>query len=300
MYEVETYRIPEQEKLVLESEDSGLRATILPARGGMLVSLKKNGEEFIYCDLENLLSDDRPKCGMPVLFPACGKLKEDVCPINGTLYPMPMHGLAQKAVWEILDIGRGQNGAYLRLRFSSDAFTEKSFPFQFCVELEYRIEGHKLYVFQTYINQSDNPMYFSFGFHPYFYISSLQQTEFRFHAREIWIPSEQSRNPAPERFMFSWKGVREYGAMMSGCKDCVSFFDKGNGHKVEVAFSQEFPYVLLWSRPEKHFVCLEPWSAPADAFHIAPDTLTCLNAGECLNAAISIRVDILEEERRRQ
>ncbi|MBT9778951.1 hypothetical protein GPL15_20965 [Clostridium sp. MCC353] len=300
MHEIETYRILEQEKLVLESSDGGLRAAILPARGGMLVSLKKDGEEFIYCDPDNLLSEDRPKCGMPVLFPVCGKLKEDVCPIDGTLYPMPMHGLAQKEVWEILDTGWGQNGAYLRLRFTSDAFTERSFPYQFCVELEYRIKGDQLYVFQTYKNQSEKPMYFSFGFHPYFYISSLQQTEFRLHAREIWIPSEQSRNPAPERFLFPWKGIREYGAMMSGCKESVSFLDKGNGHMVEVAFSQEFPYALLWSRPEKHFVCLEPWSAPADAFHIAPDTLTCLGAGESLNAEISIRIDISDEEKRRR
>ena len=300
MYEIEHFRIQEQDKLVLKSEDSGLRATILPARGGMLVSLKREEEEFIYCDPDNLLSEDRPRCGMPVLFPVCGRLKDDACPINGIDYPMPMHGIAQNAAWEVLDIGRIRNGMYVRLGFSSDAVTEKCFPFQFSAELEYRLEGDQLYVFQTYKNESEKPMYFSYGFHPYFYISSLQQTEFLLHAREMWIPSEQIRVQAPERFLFPWKGKREYGAMMSGCNESVSFFDKGNGHMVKVNFSQEFPYVLLWSRPEKHFVCLEPWSAPADAFHTAPDTLSRLDAGERLSAEISIKTDLLDEEKWRR
>ena len=300
MGKIETYRVPEQDKLVLENREGGLRAVILPGRGGMLASLKKDGEEFIYCDIDNLLSEERPRCGMPVLFPVCGKQSGDVCPIEGTDYPMPMHGIAQKAVWELADRGEGQNGSYLRLRFSSDAMTERFFPFRFCVELEYRLEEDRLQVLQTYKNRSEKPMYFSFGFHPYFCISSLQEIEFELHAREIWIPSEQSRNTAPQRFSFPWKGKREYGAMMSECREQVSFFDRGNGHRVEVAFSREFPYVLLWSRPERNFVCMEPWSAPADAFHTAPETLSRLEAGESLNAGISIRAGISDEEKRRR
>ena len=74
------------------SDRCGTSATILPEKGATVVSLKKQGIEYLYRDDENLLSDERPRCGIPFLFPIFGRLKDG--PMSGTARAMPWKSTA--------------------------------------------------------------------------------------------------------------------------------------------------------------------------------------------------------------
>ena len=47
--------------------------TVTPEKGGMATSFTKNGEEYLWLRDKNFESTDRPRCGIPILFPNCGK-----------------------------------------------------------------------------------------------------------------------------------------------------------------------------------------------------------------------------------
>ena len=58
---------------IIISDGRGTQAVILPEKGATVISLTKNGREFLYCDEDNLRSAERPRCGIPFLFPIFGR-----------------------------------------------------------------------------------------------------------------------------------------------------------------------------------------------------------------------------------
>ena len=52
--------------------------TVTPEKGGMATSFTKNGDEYLWLRDKNFESTDRPRCGIPILFPNCGKPDDGV------------------------------------------------------------------------------------------------------------------------------------------------------------------------------------------------------------------------------
>ena len=52
--------------------DGDYALTITPEKGGMATSFTKAGEEYLWLRDKNFESADRPRCGIPILFPNCG------------------------------------------------------------------------------------------------------------------------------------------------------------------------------------------------------------------------------------
>ena len=68
--------------------------TVTPEKGGMATSFTKNGEEYLWLRDKNFESTDRPRCGIPILFPNCGKPDDGVhhfgarpIPSRSTVWP---------------------------------------------------------------------------------------------------------------------------------------------------------------------------------------------------------------------
>ena len=53
--------------------DGEYALTVTPEKGGMATSFTKSGEEYLWLRDKNYESSDRPRCGVPILFPSCGK-----------------------------------------------------------------------------------------------------------------------------------------------------------------------------------------------------------------------------------
>ena len=62
--------------------------TVTPEKGGMATSFTKNGDEYLWLRDKNFESTDRPRCGIPILFPNCGKPDDGVHHFNGAAYPI--------------------------------------------------------------------------------------------------------------------------------------------------------------------------------------------------------------------
>ena len=88
-------------KEILIQDGRGTKAVIIPDKGATVVSLEKDGVEFLYRDQENLDSSERPRCGIPFLFPIFGRLKDGVYTWDGQEYAMAIHGFGHTSPWRV-------------------------------------------------------------------------------------------------------------------------------------------------------------------------------------------------------
>ena len=149
------------EQYVITDPEAKTALTITPERGGMITSFTLDGEEFVWTRRPNFSECNRPRFGVPVLFPSCGNPDNGVHIFDGKAYPMETHGFADLCAWEVESVG--PDGVTLALE--STPLTKFLYPFDFTLLLNYNLEGNKALVSLTVINEGDTDMPFSFGSH---------------------------------------------------------------------------------------------------------------------------------------
>ena len=81
--------------------DGACALTVTPEKGGMATSFTKDGEEYLWLRDKNFESTDRPRCGIPILFPSCSKPEGGVHIFGGAAYPIEIHGFADLLPWQV-------------------------------------------------------------------------------------------------------------------------------------------------------------------------------------------------------
>ena len=213
----------------------------------------------------------------PILFPIVGRLKDDRLTVDGVAHPMRQHGIARTAGFTLVE----QGDDACRLRLAADAVTRQAFPYDFVLDLDYRITGATLGITGTVRNAGDAVMPVSFGFHPAFrwplpYGASAADHAIVFAAEEPrplaslagGLLSGETR-PSPVRGRTLALEPHLFDA------DALIFLDPasrsvdygpGDGRKLHIGFDG-MPQLGIWSKPGAPFVCIEPWSgyaSPAD------------------------------------
>lgn len=247
-----------QPTLVLSDPAAGLRAELAPGRGALLISLQKDGREYLYFDAENFISADRPRCGMPVLFPCCGRNTDETVHLAGGSYHMPIHGFAHTSAWVVTAQGASPDaGAWAVLELRDSPVTRAIYPFDFVLQLTFRLQNGGLTVEHVCTNPGGAPLPFDFGYHPYFVMSELANASFT-------VPGEDhpfTLPPGPET-----------GRSFPGAGS-VRYVDLGSGSAVTVDYTANFDNLVLWSIPDKKFVCVEPWQGGPDGLNNGTCTL---------------------------
>ncbi len=172
--------------LVLRDERAGVEAAIAPSKGGELsgLAVRRNGEwnETLYRGRDYSPVEGFKGKG-PFLWPATGRnfppdlearrragetFNDGAWEYQGVRRPMPIHGFAQDAVW---DVAAGpladRDGARVLLSFEDDERTLEWYPFGFRATVEYVLAGGKLELRYAIAADAANrePMFFSLGNH---------------------------------------------------------------------------------------------------------------------------------------
>ncbi len=145
---------------VYNLENEQIRISV-DTMGAELRSLRKKATDTEY------MWDARPeywKRISPVLFPIVGSLNNGSYRCDGREYPMSQHGFARDMEFEL----REQTGDSLRFVLRATEETKERYPFDFELELGYRLCGNDLAVSWKVTNCDDREMYFSIGGHPAF------------------------------------------------------------------------------------------------------------------------------------
>ncbi|MEG1176897.1 MAG: aldose epimerase [Ruthenibacterium sp.] len=286
MYTVKKTAFGAYTAYVLADTSAGTTATIVPEKGGMLTSFTKDGQEYIWLREPNFSLPERPRCAVPVLFPACGRSPEAGNLFGGKSYPMDIHGVVHSKPWQFVGADTSDS-ACVTVRIESDDETRASYPFDFSVTLTYVLDGTALTVLQSYANRGSADLPFNFGFHPYFVISDVRNLTFSVNADTLADPAAGTQQPAPAAVDFPYdenETIRYY----QGVHSPMAFTDSALERTVAVYFDEHFKNGVLWSQCPLGFVCVEPWNGFPGSL-AAPQHET-LAPGECMDAELSIVV----------
>ncbi|MDE7418259.1 MAG: aldose 1-epimerase family protein [Lachnospiraceae bacterium] len=242
--------------------------------GAELKSLKKTAADTEY------MWDARPeywKRTSPVLFPIVGSLNNGSYRCDGKEYPMSQHGFARDMEFEL----RKETKEELKFVLRATEETKARYPFDFELELGYRLDENNLIVSWRVANCGSREMYFSIGGHPAFLCpidDNGVQTDYKllFDTDSKIIASIIGNGGTLSA------RTKEY-TLKEGMMDIAAdLFDEdaliienNQAHKVSLCNPAGQPYLTvsfdaplfgLWSPAKKNapFICIEPWYGRCD------------------------------------
>ncbi len=248
----------------------------------------------------------------PILFPVVGSLKNKTYTSQGQTYTLPQHGFARDMNFNLTS--QTTNELWLSLEATED--TKKVYPFDFRLELGYRLEENQVTAIWRVINTGYDEMFFSIGGHPAF-LCPLKDGE-RQADHYILFDSDQPihyllvdenglvvKKPFSEQHILTTEDgfLPIYTHLFD--RDAL-IIEENQFHRISLADSNKKPYLTvsfdaplfgLWSPAKMNapFVCIEPWYGRCDAADFIGNLEereygNRLNPGEVFEASYTILI----------
>lgn len=261
----------------------------------MLYTIKNDQIELKVCSLgaeiksvkylnEERLHDSNPKFwgrSAPLLFPNVGTILNKTTTINGQNYPLPKHGFlrdTESTVQELTDTS-------ITFKFVSSPNTLKMYPFEFEINVAYKISDNLISSKIDIQNLSSCEMPFNFGLHPAFKIPLCADELFEDY--QISIETLKTYDVLPVNLELGLIDFNHVAKKIDLSKPLVLnhddyqtdalVFDKIDFNTITLAnrqrtkgitfsYDQNFTMLGIWTPyPVKApFICLEPWIGCAD------------------------------------
>ncbi|KUJ82984.1 aldose epimerase [Microbulbifer flavimaris] len=209
----------------------------------------------------------------PILFPVVGRLKDGGFHCNGRWYDPGKHGFAARRKFSLLHA----DDQSLTLVLRADEVTREQYPFDFALQVCFRLEEQSLSVRYRVENNGQGNMPFSLGSHPAFALpgetmeTSDSYLEFECEERGECFRLQNdllAENPEPlaiagrrlqlrretfARDALILKNVRSRKVRLFARGERLLEFDTGG-----------LPHLGLWAKPNAPYVCIEPWHTTDD------------------------------------
>ena len=255
--------------------------------GAELASIICKGREYLWQAYEKYW-----KRHSPVLFPFVGALWHGEYRTKGTAYKMGQHGFARDMDFTLIS----ETDTELWYRLASDEDTQAKYPYDFILEIGYKLIGNTVRVMWRVENNGDEILPFQIGAHPAFYwpmldnaaidagvdamekelVTTDKRGYFRLDAKSSVLPISDiteggcvggvSEIKIEDGYLpltihsFDRDAIVIEDSLVSK----VTLCDDELRPYVSLQFSS--PLVGLWSPPKKRapFVCIEPWYGRTD------------------------------------
>lgn len=273
--------------------------------GAELCSIVANGKEYLW-----QADPAFWKRHSPVLFPIVGSVWENEYRNEGIPYTLTQHGFARDMEFTLISEKEDE----VRYRLVSNEETLHKYPFPFCLEIGYRIQGKQIEVMWEVKNSGKKDIYFQIGAHPAFYwpefdANSLERGFFGFDKENglkyILISEKGCADPSTEYSLELTDGLLPLDTHTFD-KDAlileneqvrkVTLYNKEKLAYLSLHFNA--PVVGLWSPPAKNapFVCIEPWYGRCDRAHYTgeykdKDWMQHLQPEEIFQGGYTIEID---------
>ena len=242
-------------------------------KGAELRSIKRNDDACEYLwQGDAKYWEDRS----PILFPICSSVFEGKYNAGGKEYELGLHGFAQYSSFSAKRISDTE----MSFTLASSDETKKVYPFDFVLEIIYKLSANALTVTANINNTGAKTMYATFGAHPGFNLPLDGKSEFESYYVEFSAPS------APKQIVLSpectvtdeikFLELEEKkilrlrhdlfipdGIFMSEMPKALTLRSDSDTHSVTVKYD-DMDYLGIWQEygADTPFICIEPWCAP--------------------------------------
>ena len=261
----------------LSDAEAGSAVTIVPARGAIVTRFRVGGRELLYLD-ETTLRDPTKNVrgGIPVLFPSPGRLTGDRFTRAGRSGAMKQHGFARDLPWATRSIDASARRATLVLG-ATDA-TRAAFPYDFALAITYSLTGASLRLDADVENTGSETLPFGFGLHPYFLVPDSEKGRARIATRATRAFDNVEKKTVP--FGGFDLTAREVDLHLVDHGSSESELSWGDGARLAIRASPELTRWVVWTLAGKDFVCVEPWTGPADGLNTGDGLLELAPGGK--------------------
>lgn len=244
-------------------------------KGGELQSIvkKETGIEYLWYGDASFWGRHAP-----ILFPIVGSLKDKQYRYEGKSYAMSQHGFARDMEFELVKKDTDE----LWFERTATADTLEKYPFEFSLQLGYKLEDNSIRVIWHVENRDKKTMYFSIGGHPAFLCPIEKGTEQKDYYIRFNTESDVTYGKINEQGLLYDRDNKlelNYGTVRIGehmFDEDALIFENPDFNQIELLTPKKIPYlrvtsdmplVGIWSPAGKQapFVCIEPWCGRCDA-----------------------------------
>lgn len=235
---------------------------------------KSDGREYMW-----QASPEYWKRHSPVLFPIVGSLWNKEMRQDGKTYTMGQHGFARDMDFELIE----KSADTLRYRLTSSEETKRLYPYDFILEIGYKLADNKVTVEWKVKNPSEQEIHFQIGAHPAFnYMNYNPEAEtigyFKFDKEDdtytLSLVGEKGCMKEERAQLATDKGILPINRhsfdndaiiLENDQVHSVTLLDADK--KAYLTLRYEAPVIGLWSPARDGyapFVCIEPWYGRCD------------------------------------
>lgn len=207
----------------------------------------------------------------PIVFPICGRLRNDTFIDRDKTYTCPIHGFARFENHKLEK--KSLNSICFSLLWNEKTLSQ--YPWKFRLTTCYELIGRNLFCSYLIENLDNRIMPFNVGYHAGFNCPF----ENKFNIEDYHLKFEKCESPichpindygvlTGEKFIFNNNSnvipLSHNSFPTSFClsglrSDFIQLEEIPSGRYIRV-YIKGFPYLNLWSKPnEIHFICIEPW-----------------------------------------
>ena len=268
------------EVYTISSENGHTRASFVPEKGGFGSSIimphDEKARELLFIDEKHFWQKDTDNTcypgGWPFLFPICGRLerlnKAGTYIYDSHIYQLPIHGFATMLPWQVFQ----DDADTLGMELTENKDMLAIYPFQFKVQLIYKVKDRQLICEQIYSNNSDKPMVYYAGFHPYFLTPDPSQGKekvmLNFTPKRFLRYNDQLTDLVGEQHGFDLPisvADPSVSEQITEVTDNVAHLAYPDGFNLHLKTT--FRYLQFYSNPDKPYICVEPWMAFPNAMN---------------------------------
>lgn len=219
----------------------------------------------------------------PLLFPIIGRLRDGKYTVGGVEYAISQHGFGRDSEFQVVE----QTETSVTFQLEDSPKTQALYPFAFCLQVTYTLEGGKLTKTHRVVNRSQETMYYEVGGHDGFCTTLLpgeamgdyylefpgqdqivpfgmDEHNFLTHSSQAYALQPGGRLPLPPQVFGLDTIVLEHLPVHQ-----VTLANTKNPIRLTMDFEQ-FDYLGIWTKPSQeptHYICIEPWTTlPECAF----------------------------------
>jgi galactose mutarotase-like enzyme len=218
----------------------------------------------------------------PLLFPIVGALNGGTYRLGKDYYRLSRHGFARTSRFVVI----ASEPARATFRLGADEATRRIYPFEFELDVEFKLQGATLNIESSVHNKGNTAMPASLGYHPAFrwplpygQNRSAHYVDFeldepamarRLDAEGLLAPEPLSTPIVNRRLALDDQLFRNDAIIFDGIRSRHVTYGAAQGPQIRVSYPDS-PYLGIWTKPGADFICIEPWNGIADPQGFAGD-----------------------------